>query len=523
MTMSGRLKFRRELALLLVTLLCVSTLPVQPASATDTGSPGYSNGFAFDQSHGLTTQTSLLVSGVSQQPMRNTTWSLVNISTSTPITLLNGPYLTSVTPVGEDSFTWSLDINVTGIDCTCFIRLQTNWEDDRTFEPFLIVFLGHDHHRPVLLEEIGDDSTFESTEIGPMVGNEFIDLVFDLITPSGSIDELRVETEVCLAPYGVCLDEPASISIPHSSHGSTVILSINQSALSLDDGIWFFDVTMKDALLRTSGKVRSSITLDSTPPSGAITGVERVTEGEEFQLYADLSDGYEGSKLTSIWSIQHDNGIVRVAEQSELLQSGALRLNLTESGDYSVELLVRDRAGYSVKLTHNVTVENIKPQVILVADGLQISGSQRVEVGPGSNWTLDGTLSMDNEAIDYLWVIDDTTSIRGQSQLNGNDFPKGGEYTVELIVFDDDGATDSITFEISISSAEEETSQLITPFQAIGLLILVALSLIVAIRSTKKVDFEIPKWNTTDDRSPSENLHPSHGEDATVEEDEARG
>ena len=161
--------------------------------------------------------------------------------------------------------------------------------------------------------------------------------------------------------------------------------------------------------------------------------------------------------------------------------------------------------------------------MILVADGLQISGSQRVEVGPGSNWTLDGTLSMDNEAIDYLWVIDDTTSIRGQSQLNGNDFPKGGEYTVELIVFDDDGATDSITFEISISSAEEETSQLITPFQAIGLLILVALSLIVAIRSTKKVDFEIPKWNTTEDRSHSENLHPSHGVDATVEEDEARG
>ncbi|MGB2080945.1 MAG: hypothetical protein ACPHZ6_04105, partial [Poseidonia sp.] len=180
--MSGRLEFRRELALLLVTLLCVSTLPVQPASATDTGTPMYSNGFAFDQSHGLTTQTSLLVSGVSQQPLRNTTWSLVNISTSTPITLLNGPYLTSVTPVGEDSFTWSLDINVTGIDCTCFIRLQTNWGGDRSFEPFLIVFLGHDHHRPVLLEEIGDDSTFESTEIGPMVGTEFIDLVFDLIT-----------------------------------------------------------------------------------------------------------------------------------------------------------------------------------------------------------------------------------------------------------------------------------------------------------------------------------------------------
>ncbi|MGB2169198.1 MAG: hypothetical protein ACPH76_08150, partial [Poseidonia sp.] len=130
---------------------------------------------------------------------------------------------------------------------------------------------------------------------------------------------------------------------------------------------------------------------------------------------------------------------------------------------------------------------------------------------------------MDNEAIDYLWVIDDTTSIRGQSQLNGNDFPGRGEYRVELIVFDDDGATDSIIFEISISSVEEEASQLITPFQALGLLILVALTLGVAIRSTKKVDFEIPKWNTTDDRSPSENLHPSHGLDATVEEDEARG
>lgn len=523
MTMTGRLGFRRELTLLFVALLCTACLPFPSTTADETVTTDYSNGFAFDQAHGITTQTSLLLTGDSQQPLRNTTWSLVNISTSTPITLLNGPYLTSVTPVGEDSFRWSLDINISGIDCTCFISLQTNWEGDSLFEPFLLVYLGDDHHRPVLLNEIGDDSTLETSEIRSIVSSNTIDLDFNLITPSGSHNDLQVEAEVCLAPYGVCLGESVSITPTYSSQGTTVTLSLNQSMLSLDDGIWFIDVSMSDALLRTSGKVRSSITFDSTAPTGVISGAERVAEGEEFQLYAELSDGYEGSKLTSIWSIHHDNGTVRAADASELLQSGTLLLNLTDSGNYFVELFVRDQAGYSVKIQHNFTVENIKPQVVLVADGLQLSGAQRVEVGPGSNWTLDGTFSVDNEAIDYLWVIDDSTSIRGQSQLTADDFDGKGEYGVELIVFDDDGATDSISFEIVISSYDEPLNQLVTPLQGFGLLMTLALVLFFVIRSNKKVDFDIPKWNATEGNLSSENHGSSHGRNATVEEDEARG
>ena len=523
MIMDERIGFRRELTLLFVTLLCLAHLPIQSSSSDDPAMTNYSNGFTFDQSHGLNTQSSLLLTGVSQQPLRNTTWSLVNISTSTPITLLNGPYLTSVTPVGEDSFSWSLDINVTGIDCTCFISLQTNWQEDASFEPFLIAFLGHAHHRPVMLEELGDGSTLGSIEAPPMVSSDSIDLVFNLITPSGNYDDLQIETEICLAPYGVCLEEPAAVTIPHSSQGHTVTLLLNQSMLSLDDGIWFIDVSIMDELLRTSGKVRSSLTFDSTPPSGAISGTDRVTEGEEFQLYAELSDGYEGSKLSSMWSIHHENGTVRTVDEYELLQSGALLLNLTDSGEYFVELFVRDQAGYSVKLRHNFTVENIKPQVILVADGLQISGAQRVEVGPGSNWTLDGTLSLDNEAIDYLWVIDDTTSIRGQDELTAADFAGQGLYEVELIVFDDDGATDSIKFEILISSSDDQISQLVTPLQGFSFLLLLALAVTIAIRSTKKVDFDIPKWKATEDSPSLENIHSSYGSDATVEEDEARG
>ncbi|MCH1537049.1 MAG: PKD domain-containing protein, partial [Candidatus Poseidonia sp.] len=157
------------------------------------------------------------------------------------------------------------------------------------------------------------------------------------------------------------------------------------------------------------------------------------------------------------------------------------------------------------------------------ADGLQLSGAQRVEVGPGSNWTLDGTLSVDNEAIDYLWVIDDSTSIRGQSQLTADDFDGKGEYEVELIVFDDDGATDSISFEIVISSYDEPLNQLVTPLQGFGLLMALALVLFFVIRSNKKVDFDIPKWNAAEGTLPSENHASSHGRNATVEEDEARG
>ncbi len=523
MTMNERPGLRRELTLLLVVVVAVACLPVQSTMADESSSTQYSNGFAFDQAHGMNTQASLLLSGISDKPLRNATWSLVNISTSTPITLLSGPYLTSVVPVGKDSFRWTLDINVTGIDCTCFISLQTNWEDTVPFEPFLVAFIGQAHHRPILLDEIGDYATSESVETQSVVSGDAVELEFQLITPSGQYTELQFEAELCQAPFGVCLDEPIVRSIPYSSQGYVVTLTLNQSTLSLPDGIWFVDVSMKDDLLRQSGKVRSSVTFDSTPPTGSISGPDRVLESEEFQLYAELSDGFEGSKLTNQWSIHHDGGTIRAVNDSELISTGTILLNLTDSGDYHVELFVRDQAGFSITLQHNFSVENIKPQVILVADGLQINGNQRVEVGPGSNWTLDGTYSIDNEPIEYLWVIDESTSIRGQSQLNFDDFDGEGLHSVELIVFDDDGATDSISFEIVITSSEDSVSTLISPIQAVSLLFVIVLILVFVIRSTKKVDFDIPKWNTSDGTVPDGTLRSPNGHDATVEEDEARG
>ena len=71
-------------------------------------------------------------------------------------------------------------------------------------------------------------------------------------------------------------------------------------------------------------------------------------------------------------------------------------------------------------------------------------------------WEINGNLSTDNEPVDYLWVINDDRSWRGLASLNQEHFEQAGVHRVELIVFDDDGATHSTVLELEILAAEPE-------------------------------------------------------------------
>ena len=114
------------------------------------------------------------------------------------------------------------------------------------------------------------------------------------------------------------------------------------------------------------------------------------------------------------------------------------------------------------------------------------------------------------------------SSWRGLSTLTPEQFDRTGIHTVELIVFDDDGATHSTTIEIEILAplSEERSSMLAWFFP--GLLVLIGL-VVVGFRSKASTNLELPKWKNIERLDDGIESNEYINEDATIEEDEARG
>ena len=127
--------------------------------------------------------------------------------------------------------------------------------------------------------------------------------------------------------------------------------------------------------------------------------------------------------------------------------------------------------------------------------------------------------------VQYLWVINNATSIRSVPTLERGNFDGAGTYSVELIVFDDDGASDAKQVNVVIVDATESLGQ--ESFSSpvtIGLFILIMLACTAWLaRQRVESENDLPKWNAPETVHQRENGQRHPGLDATIEEDEARG
>ena len=87
-----------------------------------------------------------------------------------------------------------------------------------------------------------------------------------------------------------------------------------------------------------------------------------------------------------------------------------MALTLNTSGTYELHTTVVDRAGLVTNASHVFVVENIRPEPVLTVDGLVLEHGQEIRVGPDPTWNVTADEITDNEPVDFLWVIDNTTS-----------------------------------------------------------------------------------------------------------------
>ncbi len=510
---------------LMVSLLLLSFVPMN-TQATHTGSNQTVNPIDFDASNGVQFLDVLNLSGTSSTSLRNASWSIVNISGQTPTTLLNGPFLTSVQPVSEDQFSWNLVVDIPDVECTCFVEISI---DDASVEPIssrLIVYLGVDHHRPVFNHELdsmaGPESTMLSEPDGhvTMLSSE-LNVSYDLVSPPTGGFIVSVSALVCPAPFGVCTVTPVEVDIPFTFDDNGLHLTINPNTLQLDEGLWQFDFTAKDSLLRTTGAMRTVFLHDTQPPTVSLSLDATVNEREALNIYASLDDGYNGATYITTWAIEDESGDRRAPSADELVSEDHLLLNLTEQGVYTVQLSVRDRGGYFAQTSESFTVLNIRPTAQITIDGLVLNEMDQLSVDFEEGWELNASQSFDNENVDYLWVINDDRSVRGTSTLASDQLSEPGLHRIELIVFDDDGATHSTVVQLEIlapSSTDDQQAPLIALVFLVGI---IAMGLVL--RSRKAPSLDLPKWSSSESQNEVHTMEFEQRTDATIEEDEPRG
>lgn len=482
--------------------------------------------FEFSQPNGTHFVEELNLTGTSNLPLRNASWSVVNISGSTPTTLMSGPFLTSVQPVSDQAFAWQLVVDVRGHECTCYVQIDVEDAQHLRSSFTLLIYLGEGFHRPVFYQEMGvaivSTSETQFSESDDLVFmSDTTQLSFPFVLPPTGTTLASVQADLCEAPNGVCKDAPVRIDLPFLISEGAVHLTVNASELELSEGVWQLDVNAKDDLLRTTGEVRAIVLYDAQPPSVSIAMVPSVNESEPLHVYATVSDGYDGSKFTYTWALLTDSGERRAPFEYEVMSNEHLVFNLSERGIYTVELSVRDRGGYVSQASDSFTVLNIRPTAHISIDGLVVEDTARLTMKAGGDWELNASQSSDNEGVDFLWVINDDRSVRGTALLPSSEFTEPGLHRVELIVFDDDGETHSTVVNIEVLGNDlEESSSMSLAF--LSILIFIAICYL-GYRSRGAPTSELPKWTPLQQDGFDQIKHESDGLDATIEEDEARG
>jgi hypothetical protein len=499
--------------------------------------------FSYDQDQGLNALGMIEVSGESHFQLRDAKWTLYDISiTNEP--LLQGDYLTAVFPMAEGYF-WELSVNASGHECTCVLEISFPGPNEKLHVHPLIVYLGSTNHQPVLLptnfehnfREMVNDSSQGTGQASTMIQEDVqsdlelspLDgriVEFNLITPNGDLNGSMLKANICEAPYNVCLDEGKTITLESEFQGNIVSIQLNSSLVNDEEGIWKFSFFAQDNLLRTSFEEDMSFIFDITSPSLVINMDSSAGEHEPFTVFSEGIDGYTGAFIQENWKITLPNGSVRAPYPSELIDDSHLVFNFSQSGEYTLELTGRDKAGNMNTTSVQFNILNQNPVAVISIDGLTTTNEQIVQMNVGGNWSILATDSYDNEPIDYLWIISSSTSIRGVESLSFDNFKTAGTYSVELIVFDDDGSTNSTLIQLEIQAEDEAGSSgpNIGAVALVGLALFGVIFSIVYILFGRKDTVSLPKWSASNPvgSQPLESVDEGLN-DATIEEASALG
>lgn len=502
-TMRGQLRIG---AVLLAAFMFVGSAPV--AAQDDTHWLSGSDQLTFYQEQGLTVNQTLSLNGTSNQALQDASWALVNITLFDQYDVItHGDYLSSVIPSGENRWSWTLVIDVEGIDCTCVLEVHAS--SDLDHQPALFhTYLGESGHRPLLMEH---------AESIHLLTEGVMDLGFDALTPLGTVNGSMITAHICEAPNDVCLVEATPFKLDARMEKEGFHVTLNATALQLPDGFWKFELEMEDLMLRPSNPISFLLHLDRQAPlvslSNSIATAEMtdqlsslsdsVMEDTEVLFTAVVTDGYAGESEVLTWSKVSPSGVQTTFDNSSFVSEASVFFVPSEAGEWTVSLLVRDSAGHLVRTTTTLLVVNEDPTAVVTLDGLTVSDGDQLTIPTGTAWSLNASQSMDTEhdqkMLLFKWYLGEELIQNGGPVLDPSALTTPGEQTLRLVVTDDDGAQSELTFTMSIPADSVDASEgslggNIFTLVFVGM-VSVALYLLVKMGASPPQD-SLPKWQS---------------------------
>jgi len=161
--------------------------------------------------------------------------------------------------------------------------------------------------------------------------------------------------------------------------------------------------------------------------------------GQQVSFDASSSSDADGSIVSYEWSFGDGE-----------TATGATPAHSYDSpGQYDVTLTVTDDAGATAQTTQTISVSEVPNQ----GPAASISSPSSALVGQQVSFDASGSSDADGSLVSYEWSFGDGATATGASASHTYDTP--GDYTVNVTVTDDDGATDTAVQTVSVSEPAE--------------------------------------------------------------------
>jgi len=434
----------------------------------------------------------VILSGTSSSPLNNASWTLFNNTDENQnfVVIESGDYLTQVTPIDQDVWSWSLSINASEVSCTCIITLGVN----NTYTS-LYVYIGDSSHKPIILD----------AEVPSYITNDQdIEIEIDAILPPSHVGYFFIQASTCKASPDRqrCTSEPFEINIPSQIGNESPILSINQTLNQITEGNWIVFFSISDSALNPSNTYSRSFSVDKTAPEVSLVVRDNITEGEMLEVYANAID-LGSSSLTYTWRIGEPGQQVKGYNSQENANQPYVSFVPEKSGNWTIEVVVRDEAGWQNSSSTSFQVNNFEPVPILNIDALRIEGGDEIRLSKQGPWLLSSTDSYDTrndqDNLVYYWKFEseDEIKIFNTPEVSSDEEFQSDYYEVQFIIYDDDSESNTLEFSINFEQASPLGS--LSP----GMKIIIAFTLIllpvsIFALSRRQIRDEgtsvIPKW-----------------------------
>ena len=257
--------------------------------------------------------------------------------------LRSGDFFTTVNPIDEGLWNWTLVIDVQGLNCTCWLEIG---QPNGLGKEFLnrIIFIGAGPHNPVI-SPIHESTIMldEPVEISALA------TVSDSTPSDGSIT-----LTWCSSPNGACDGESFSETMQLEWDESIASFKLNATSMDLDDGVWTFTYSYQDLFLKESPSIEFTVYVDRNAPESSMISPDESVEGENILIDGSGSnDGVWTNNLQYVWYITKPDGSVYVPQTSE--STGILEIMLNESGVHTIRLDVIDWVGRMNSTTSKLT------------------------------------------------------------------------------------------------------------------------------------------------------------------------